>query len=143
VRILYYCGWLTPELCRRHANKLFVFGDNLQRFGMGGQAIIRNEANSFGIATKRLPSMHEGSFFFEDKISDMEAVLGDLKALWNYLKLDPHVQVVIPVTSAGEISLGLERAQLKERAPSIYATIVTHIQEMAAVYGGSEVLSEL
>ncbi len=142
MRILFYSGWLTPELCREHRDKLFVFGDNLKRFGMGGQAIIRNEPNAYGIATKRLPSMHEGSFFEEDNLDDLDAVLEDIEDLWAHLK-ETDDSVVIPVTSAGQISLGLERAELVQRAPSIYKTIEMHITEMANVYGGSETLERL
>ncbi len=142
MRILYYSGWLTPELCREHRDKLFVFGDNLKRFGMGGQAIIRNEPNAYGIATKRLPSMHEGSFFEEDNLGDLNAVLGDIEELWDHLK-ETEDTIVIPVTPAGQISLGLERAELQQRAPSIYKTIEMHINEMANVYGGSDTLERL
>ncbi len=142
MRILYYSGWLTPELCRKHRDKLFVFGDNLKRFGMGGQAIIRNEPNVYGIATKRLPSMHEGSFFEEDNIGDLDAVLKDIEGLWTHLK-ETEDSVVIPTTPAGRISLGLERAELQKRAPSIYNTIEMHIKEMAHVYDASDILERL
>ncbi len=142
MRILFYSGWLTPELCQEHSDKLFVFGDNLKRFGMGGQAVIRNQPNVHGIATKRLPSMHEGAFFEEDNLKDLNAVLEDIEELWDHLK-ETTVSVVIPVTSAGQISLGLERAELQQRAPSIYKTIEMHINEMANVYGGSDTLERL
>lgn len=40
------------EKCKENPDKLYVFGDNLERVGMGGQAIIRKQPNSFGVATK-------------------------------------------------------------------------------------------
>jgi len=51
-----YINLLSPEICRLHKNALFIFGDNLQGWGKGGQARIRDEPNAFGIPTKRLNS---------------------------------------------------------------------------------------
>lgn len=42
----------TPELLQANPDCTFVFGDNLQRVGKGGQAIIRDEPNVIGIPTK-------------------------------------------------------------------------------------------
>lgn len=43
---------------------LYLFGDNLQRVGMGGQAgEMRGEPNAVGIATKKAPSSGEFDFF--------------------------------------------------------------------------------
>ena len=49
--------WYTVEECLKHPKTLYIFGDNILRIGNGGQAVIRNIPNSFGIATKRTPSM--------------------------------------------------------------------------------------
>ena len=45
----------TNALLKKNRNKLFVFGDNCLRKGKAGQAIIRDQPNSAGIATKVLP----------------------------------------------------------------------------------------
>lgn len=47
----------TPELLRANREKIYVFGDNMKRYGKRGQAVIRDEPNAFGVATKRHPSM--------------------------------------------------------------------------------------
>lgn len=132
-RIIKYSGWYSAELCQEHQHLTFVFGDNVKRFGMGGQAIIRHEPNSYGIPTKRLPSMASGSFFEEGNAVDLDNVLSRIEVLWGRLK-DGHT-IVIPINEDGEVSLGLERARLKEVAPSIYSTIVQHVEEMSNVYG--------
>lgn len=131
--LILFAGWYSQELCRQHPDKVFVFGDNAKRFGMGGQAVIRNESNTLGVATKRKPSMTESSFFSESSETDLDTVLSDLSTVWAALK--EGKEVVIPVTAAGEVSLGRERAELPERAPSIYKTIVMHVEEMKDVYG--------
>lgn len=132
-KVILYSGWLTPELCQRRDDLLFVFGDNLKRVGMGGQAIIRNEENTIGVATKRLPSMAEHAFFDEFSERDLEDVIDDLSVVWEALKMGSTV--VIPVTAVGKPSLGLERAELERRAPTIYNTICMHVKEMGQVYG--------
>jgi hypothetical protein len=128
-----FSGRLSPSLCQRHPETTFVFGDNLLGFGKGGQAIIRSEPNAFGIPTKRKPSMAPGSFFEEGSDSDLDAVLAALNVLWTRLEND--LIVVIPVNAEGEVSLGLERAELRERAPSIYNTIANHVREMQMAHG--------
>lgn len=136
-KVILYSGWLSPALCAKNKNMRFVFGDNMKRFGMGGQAIIRRCSNAVGVVTKRKPSMAPGSFFSDDNPDDLDAVLLDLEQLWRVL--DRGSPLVIPVTPAGRISLGLERAELKTRAPHIYETIEMHVKEMVDVYGDKEV----
>lgn len=134
--VILFSGWLTPELCKQHPETTFVFGDNLLGFGMGGQAIIRGQSNAFGVPTKRKPSMARGSFFEEGSDSDLDAVLQSLSVLWT--RLQSGLSVVFPVNGDGDVSLGLERAELRERAPSIYDTIVRHVHEMCAAHGFRE-----
>ena len=49
-------AWYTTELVESNPDCLFVFGDNLKHKGHGGQAIIRDCSNTFGIPTKREPN---------------------------------------------------------------------------------------
>jgi hypothetical protein len=117
---------------------IFVFGDNLLGFGRGGQAIIRGAPNAFGVPTKRKPAMSAGSFFEEGNEADLDAVLVRLGTLWTIA--EDGKSIVIPVTSDGEVSLGLERAELRERAPSIYEAICRHVGEMCEAFGSREAL---
>jgi hypothetical protein len=116
---------------------VFVFGDNLLGFGKGGQAIIRGQPNAFGVPTKRKPAMSPGSFFREGNEDDLDAVLLRLKMLWD--KLEDGQTVVIPINDNGDPSLGLERALLKDKAPTIYAAIQTHVGEMSKAFGCLEI----
>lgn len=136
-RVILFSGWYSLELCKAVPDYTFVFGDNLLGFGKGGQAIIRDEPNAFGVPTKRKPSMTAGSFFADDSESDLDAVLRRIGELWN--SLEGGRTIVIPVNEDGDPSLGLERAKLREKAPSIYATIQTHVTEMCATYGSESI----
>jgi len=55
---------------------LYVFGDNLERVGRGGQAKeMRGEPNSFGIATKRLCDHGYPECYFHDTQKDVIDIL--------------------------------------------------------------------
>lgn len=132
--ILYFDGWYTPKLCQQYPNHIFVFGDNARRVGTGGQAAIRHEPNVHGIATKRAPSMAESSFFYDGDSHDRVTVDRDLSKLRHYL--EKGVDCVIPIEKAsGLISLGLERARLRETAPSLYGRISEMIRSFGTDYG--------
>ena len=93
-------------------NKIYVFGDNTQRVGMGGQAQIRNNSNSMGIATKISPSMDEAAFMSDkDLVKNKQIIDGDIAKIKAIGKI-----VVMP-----KDGLGTGLAQLKERAPQTYA----------------------
>lgn len=130
--VILFSGWYSKDLIRACPALLFVFGDNVLGFGKGGQAIIRDEPNAYGVPTKRKPSMTPGSFFREGSENDLDAVLDRIGGLWK--QLEEGRSLVIPVNEEGDPSLGLERARLKERAPSIYETIRNHTKEMCDAY---------
>lgn len=91
---------------------IFVFGDNLDRSGRGGQAIIRHEPNAFGIPTKRFPRMHE-SAFFSDSECERNHVLTALRNLWHVAQ---GKQVVFP-----KDGIGTGLAKMEEKSPLLYA----------------------
>lgn len=100
----------TPELLRSYPNKIFVFGDNMKRYGKRGQAIIRDEPNAYGIATKRYPSMEDWAFF-SDKEDEFDCVLNDLRGL--YILSKTHTTIVFPKAGIGT---GLAKMELKSFA---------------------------
>lgn len=140
--VILFSGWYSIKLCQDNRAKTFIFGDNLKGFGKGGQAIIRDEINAYGVPTKRWPSMDAGAFFEAGNVEDIEAVMRRLKTIWSFLQKGES-SVVFPVTNDGSVSLGLERAELKQRAPAIYDTIVQHVHEMGEAYGESYVSTEV
>lgn len=103
----------SVELTRQSPEKIFVFGDNLLGRGGGGQAVIRFEENSFGIPTKRAPSMRNEDFF-SDREDELEAVKAALRELY---KKAAHENRIIVFPSAG---LGTGLAQMPSRSPRIY-----------------------
>ncbi|MCF6783741.1 hypothetical protein [Stutzerimonas stutzeri] len=102
---------LSIELLRANPDRIYVFGDNLQRRGLAGQAVIRCEDNAFGVPTKRAPSMAQ-SAFFSDQPDEVNAVLQALRELY---VLSKSKAVVFP--TAG---LGTGLAQMATRSPKLY-----------------------
>lgn len=102
----------TDADVKANPNKIYVFGDNTQRTGTGGQAQIRNNPNAMGIATKLAPSM-EASAFMSDKdlAKNKEVIDGDIAKIKATGKT-----VVLP-----KDGLGTGLAKLKEKAPQTYA----------------------
>lgn len=102
----------TSKLLYENQEKIFVFGDNMVRKGKGGQAVIRDCPNAFGIATKRYPSMNEDAFF-SDQPDEFDVVMNDLRQLY---KLSKSHTIVFPV---GGIGTGL--AQMEKRSFAIWS----------------------
>jgi hypothetical protein len=101
-------------------DKIYVFGDNAQRFGTGGQAQIRNNPNAMGIATKLYPSNDESSFMSDkDLASNKEVIDSDIAKIKATGKA-----VVLPKDGFGT---GL--AKLKEKAPQTYAYLKQRLLE--------------
>jgi hypothetical protein len=80
---------LSPKLLRENPNWLFVFGDNALRYGKGGQAVIRDEPNAFGIVTKLKPNNTNDSYM-TDKSSyrnNMMAISKDIRWISKHLNV--------------------------------------------------------
>jgi len=90
---------------------IYVYGDNLKRYGKGGQAIIRDCPNAFGVVTKRYPSRDDWAYF-SDKPDEIEAVKADLRKL--YILAQSHT-IVFP---SGGIGTGL--ARMAEKSPKAW-----------------------
>ena len=106
--------WFSTSQCKANPNKLYIFGDNLRRVGKGGQAIIRDEKNAFGIATKRLPSMSIDAFF-KDRDDEYIVVFQDITDLQNLIETGEYDTVVFPRDGLGT---GLSR--MPEKSPKLF-----------------------
>jgi hypothetical protein len=109
---------------------LYLFGDNLKRQGMGGQAKeMRGEPNAVGIATKKLPSQYDNSFFSDDDFDLFEEnYLADMEMVYSHL--DHKGTVIVPLDG-----LGTGLSELPTRAPKIDTYIKTAIRNLVEVYG--------
>lgn len=119
-------AWITAEMLTMEPNTLFVFGDNLKRYGFGGQAkVMRGRPNAVGLPTKRAPYefLSDG-----DYLEVVRAAGPDVKRLADHLTAGGLV--VWPMAGIGT---GL--AQLREKAPEIaayYDVVLEGLAETAA-----------
>jgi hypothetical protein len=117
---------ITPEDCRANPDWLYVFGDNMQRWGNAGQAIIRGQRNAVGIPTKWAPRKDPGAYFSDD---DWDKRLAIKRIDEVFARLESHCKaggtVVLPSDGIGT-GLG----QLPTRAPKLYEYICNRIRAL-------------
>lgn len=116
-----YREHITRQMLRNEPDTLFVFGDNMERRGLGGQAAeMRGEPNAVGIPTKKAPHMGADAFLSDDDKEEWAtAVREDILMLVGFDGL-----VVWP--TAG---IGTGRARLAEKAPKI-AKLIDVVRRM-------------
>lgn len=120
--------FITREYVRANRDKLFLFGDNLERRGFGGQAAaMRREPNAIGIPTKKSPSYRDDAFFTDDEFEQNKASIDAAFAEIMRAITDSIRVIVIP--SDG---LGTGRAQLERRAPRTFAHLQKRLTEIAS-----------
>ncbi len=107
-------SWITQKMMKQNPDTLYVFGDNLDRYGKGGQAeVMRDQPNGYGIPTKRSPFMGDGAFFSDRDFSIVKKIMDR-----NFKDLEVHLakgkDVIWP-----EAGLGTKRADLANKAPLI------------------------
>jgi len=122
--------WYDARECANNADTLYVFGDNTQEVGCGGQAVIRYLPNSIGIPTKSKPTMEEDAFFDDSVVQFLKVE----QAICNILKemlSGKYSKVVFP----GD-GLGTGLAMMEEKSPILFDNMNIRIYECFGVdYG--------
>ena len=119
--------FITRDMVKASPQTLFVFGDNLARWGMGGQAKeMRGEPNALGIPTKRAPY----EFLQPSDLGRMIPIIDDA-----FEKLTRHLlsggDVVWPMAG-----IGSDRAELPVKAPQIDAYIKVSFERLKSIAAG-------
>jgi len=127
-------GYVTrQQVARTKDTTVYLFGDNQERWGMGGQAAMARTKigragvgseieGVIGIATKKSPSQFMTDAEFEANKASLDA---------DFAKIPADKNVVI-------MPLGEGRAELKAKAPKTYA----YLQQKIAELKGQEVSRE-
>ena len=109
-----YLDWITRDMLRAEPEAIFVFGDNMRRVGMGGQAgEMRGEPNALGVATLYAP----GAFYRPGDPAAFAAIVHDLNRVAR--PLAGGATVCVP-----RDGLGTGLARLPENAPELHRLIV-------------------
>lgn len=103
---------LTRADLKANPDKVFIFGDNEQRKGLGGQAnAMRGEPNAIGIATKRVPSRGDDAYWSDADFERNKRILdADFKPAFEAKAAGK--EIVVPKNGIGG---GL--SELGSRAP--------------------------
>lgn len=105
----------------------YLFGDNVKRTGVGGQAaVMRGEPNAWGIATKWAPSARVKDYFSDDQYDDIAGIL----------KVD-FAEPLDWVTRGGILivparGLGTGLAKLAASAPRVNQLMRQHVRGLVA-----------
>ena len=113
------------SLLRAYSSKLFIFGDNTMRIGKGGQAIIRDEPNAMGIATKNAPSNAYFGYMSDYWLTENKIVIdADIAKILKRAKKNNNI-IVFPING-----IGTGMAMLKEKAPLTFAYLNKRLKEV-------------
>ena len=118
--------WIARSFVREHRDHIFLFGDNLIRRGLGGQAAaMRGEPNVVGIPTKKLPSNSDEAFFTDVEMEQNKAAIDQAFERLSDMCLTTEQVIVIP---ANGVVTG--RAQLESRAPHTFAYLQKRLGDL-------------
>lgn len=90
---------VTQEFLDFHINAYFVFGDNLQRWGHGGAAKLRDHPRAIGFITKKFPDNKDESFYKPEEYSSV--FFEELKKLKKIIAKSPDKKFYISQLGAG------------------------------------------
>lgn len=120
-----FVDWIARAMVQSKPEARFVFGDNLERFGLGGQAAsMRGEPNAIGVATKRRPGASSRDYFTDADTDALAAIDADIDCV--AAALAEGRDVYIPFDG-----LGTGLSELPTRAPALHRHIVMRLREMA------------
>ena len=117
------------EDCNNNPNKIYIFGDNLCGVGKGGQAVIRDCHNAYGIPTKRTPSM-DSNAFFSDSFDEYETVKNKIEQLILLASCKKTTIFVFP-----EARLGTGLARMNQTSPKLFNYMNRMLHKFFGVYG--------
>lgn len=117
--------YISRKDIQSHKDTVFLFGDNLKRIGLGGQAKeMRGEPNTVGIVAKKSPSNSPDAFFTDEDFEFVKEIIDeDFEKVWECI--GKGMSVVIPRSGIGT---GL--ARLEEKSPLIFQYIKSKIEEL-------------
>lgn len=110
-------AYFTLKKVSEDKERNYLFGDNLIQRGNAGQAVIRPLLNSYGVPTKKLPSMSPDSFFTD---TEYELNCQHISDALSKIPLDKPC-VVHP-------NIGLGLAQMDTKAPKTYIYLMSRLR---------------
>jgi hypothetical protein len=79
---------ITREFLDSNPTAYFVFGDNIERRGTGGAAVLRDHPHAIGFITKKFPDNKDESFYKPEEYSSV--FFEELKKLKTIIEKRPE-----------------------------------------------------
>jgi hypothetical protein len=122
--------YLRADL-RAHPSWLYLFGDNQEHRGSGGQAAeARGEPNAVGVPTKRAPGRSPGDYWSD---ADLERNIAAIEEALNRVEAAIRAGRTIVAPAAG---LGTGLAMLPARAPQTFGHLTRRLDELRRLAEG-------
>lgn len=117
--------WIKRSDLLSNPDTLYLFGDNVLRHGLGGQAKeMRYERNAVGVPTKWSPRSEDYAFFSDkDYKAHVDRVDRALEPVFRHVKAGRYL--VIPADG-----LGTGLSELPTRAPRLHAYINSRLNRL-------------
>jgi hypothetical protein len=90
---------ITQEFLDSNPDSYFVFGDNLERWGHGGAAKLRDHPHAIGFITKKFPDNKDSSFYKPEEYSPV--FFEELKKLEKIITKRPDKKFYISQLGGG------------------------------------------
>lgn len=126
-KILIQKEYFTVNECIKNPKSLYIFGDNAVNYGKGGQAIIRDCPNAFGIPTKMFPTMTIEAFFM-DTPESFKYVLTKVEELNDIFKSNKYDYIVFPIDG-----LGTGLARMPYYAPKLFKQLCDDLYKLFGI----------
>lgn len=111
------------EQCRVNFDTLFIFGDNDERVGMGGQAIIREQKNSVGFSTKKAPGGLKEDYYTDDEYEgNCKKIEEEIEKIKKYAQEGEYKAIAFPF-----MGLGTGLSEMPLRCPKTFFYMCTRL----------------
>jgi hypothetical protein len=123
-----YMRFIARVDLKANPHVLFIWGDNLERTGMGGQAAeMRGEPNGVSIMTKKAPRRDDAAYFTDADREDFRKYLSS-----PYRLLEKHLKAggLVVCPAAG---VGTDRAALPEKAPACFKMLRKAFKQLGII----------
>ncbi len=123
-----YQKMILREDLKKNPSILYLFGDNDQRTGLGGQAAeMRGEPNAVGVRTKRAPGRDNASYWSD---RDFDANCGKIEQDLSRAKSHLRRGGILIVPSDG---IGTGFAQMEKRCPKTFYMLQQSLASLESV----------
>lgn len=115
----------SVEQCRVNFDTLFIYGDNLERVGMGGQAIIREQKNSLGFVTKKAPGAGKDDYFTDEEFAEnCKIIEEEIVKIKKYADEYDYKAIAFPF-----MGLGTGLSEMPLRCPQTFFYLCTRLYQ--------------